>query len=182
MLPAATCATGGTCAIGDTGPGGGIVFYVAQTRQSWGRYLEAAPTGWSGPQDDPYLGWCATSTDWSGDWIGSEVEGGAQRSGIGDGWVNSVNIAKHCPYGAATTARMYRGGAVTDWYLPSKDELQELYNQRAVVGGLGTTNRWSSTESSVAPGFAWRKYFNAASGDEGTTAFDNAVRPIRAFG
>lgn len=182
VLPAATCATGGTCAIGDTGPGGGTVFYVAQTRQAWGRYLEAAPTGWYGTQDDPNLGWCASSTNWANDTIHSSVPGGAQGTTIGDGWKNSVNIAKHCPYGAATTARMYRGGALTDWYLPSLEEVTELYNQRAVVGGLGTTNRWSSSESMNLAADAWRKFFNAVGANEGFKEFDNAVRPIRAFG
>ncbi len=47
-----TCAEGGTCEVGDTGPGGGKVFYVAETLfTSTGsdcdnacRYLEAAPS------------------------------------------------------------------------------------------------------------------------------------------
>ncbi len=49
-----TCAQGGTCTIGDTGPGGGIVFHV-QTPTStapW-RYLEAAPMNWNDGNDDP---------------------------------------------------------------------------------------------------------------------------------
>lgn len=182
-LPPPTCATGGACVVGDTGPGGGIVFYVAQSRQSWGQYLEAAPTGWYGTQTDPNILWCGSSATYSGpsDLIATSVVGGSTATAIGAGWTNSINIAKHCPYGAATTARMYRGGSKTDWYLPSKDELQELYNQRAIVGGLGEINRWSSTQSSVDSALAWRKYFNASTGDEGSKAFDNAVRPIRAF-
>lgn len=178
-----TCATGGSCAVGDTGPGGGIVFYVAASREAWGKYLEAAPTGWSGNQSDPNIIWCASTETGSplSDVLSTTVPGGATATTVGSGWQNSVNIAKHCPYGAATTARMYRGGGKTDWYLPSKDELQALYDQRAVVGGLGETNRWSSTQSSSDATTAWRKFFNAAGGNEGTKAFDNAVRPIRAF-
>lgn len=35
------------------GPGGAIVFYDAGSTKAWGRYLEAAPTGWSGSPNDP---------------------------------------------------------------------------------------------------------------------------------
>ncbi len=65
---ASTCATGGVCSIGDTGPGGGVVFFVKSSyadtsisTQNGTRttsltsselaalpfeYLEAAPIGW----------------------------------------------------------------------------------------------------------------------------------------
>ena len=58
---AATCATGGTCRVGDAGPGGGTVFYVASTPQSWGLYLEVAPSSWSGGSD-PRLAWASAVT------------------------------------------------------------------------------------------------------------------------
>ncbi|MCX6532985.1 MAG: hypothetical protein NTW34_02145, partial [Actinobacteria bacterium] len=58
---ALTCANGGVCAVGDTGPGGGIVFYDAGSVQSWGRYLEAACAGWQnncdGTTADPQAEW-----------------------------------------------------------------------------------------------------------------------------
>ena len=177
-----TCATGGTCALGDVGPGGGTVFYVAGSQQLWGRYLEVAPSGWfDGIASDPYLGWCASSTDYAADAISTAIPGDATGAGIGDGWVNSVNIAKHCPFGAATATRMYRGGGKLDWFLPSKGELDQLYLQRNIISGLGDANRWSSTESSLDSGKAWRRFFNADGGNEGIKGFTNLVRPISAF-
>ena len=49
-----SCQMGGACALGDTGPGGGKVFYVATNQFTCGvtlmakcLYLEAAPAGWN---------------------------------------------------------------------------------------------------------------------------------------
>ena len=45
-----TCADGGgaanTCIVGDTGPGGGRVFYVDEMAADGSRYMEAAPKSW----------------------------------------------------------------------------------------------------------------------------------------
>jgi len=44
-----------------------------------------------------------------------------------------------------------------DWRLPTKEELNEMYKKRDVVGGFANINYWSSTENDS--GFAWRQYF-----------------------
>ena len=57
-------ATGAGCAVGATGPTGGVVFYDAGSPQWWGRYLEAWPTTlkvqagvpWSMQTDSIYAG------------------------------------------------------------------------------------------------------------------------------
>jgi len=37
--------------LGDTGPAGGSIVYIAKTPQPWGQYLEAAPSNWAGGSD-----------------------------------------------------------------------------------------------------------------------------------
>jgi hypothetical protein len=39
---------------------------------------------------------------------------------------------------AAWAAKNYRDGFKKDWFLPSSDELDELFTQRAAVGGFAT--------------------------------------------
>jgi hypothetical protein len=53
-----------TYIVGETGPGGGIIFYYAEagfscgpTRSSTCKYLEAAPSGWNGGGSDPSRRW-----------------------------------------------------------------------------------------------------------------------------
>ena len=59
-----SCEQGGSCAVGDTGPGGGTVFYVSagfscgSSYSSTCKYLEAAPATWySGTTDQPSNDW-----------------------------------------------------------------------------------------------------------------------------
>ena len=53
---------------------------------------------------------------------------------------------------AAGLARAYNGGVYTDWYLPSKDELNKLYLNKVVIGGFAggfpDGFYWSSSEDS----------------------------------
>ena len=115
---AATCATGGICVVGDTGPGGGIVFYVGNfTLTSTGaqmKYLEAAPSDWDAP-DNP--------SDPSSAWSGNTSTSVSTADAIGTGAKNSTNMLAVSGTGAAKLATDYRGGTLSDWYLPSNAEL-----------------------------------------------------------
>jgi len=116
--------------IGSTGPGGGKVFYDAGSILSWGRYLEAAVSTTSPSWTDSTGGWGADYVDKS------------TSSAIGTGLTNSNTIAA----GASATCRAFTGGGKSDWFLPSKDELNQLYLQKTTVGGFNTGEYWSSTQ------------------------------------
>lgn len=109
----------------------------------------------------------------------------ATETSIGTGFLNTNTIITsqgNTGSYAAKLCRDYTGGGYTDWYLPSKDELNKLYINRAAIGGFANTNNiyWSSTEfnSSVA---------HAQEFDPNGTqiiqykAISYSVRAIRAF-
>lgn len=165
------------CQIGDTGPGGGTVFYVARNTQPWGRYLEAAPEGWTGTGEDPNEVWCMT------DKPGYEAVL-PTGTGIGAGAENSQLIVESCGIqSAAGRASRYVGGGRNDWFLPSKDELNEMYSKRSVIGGLAESVYWSSSQSGL-DNMPWGQYFlDGRQEDYGynTKEYAYRVRPVRAF-
>ncbi len=71
-------------------------------------------------------------------------------------------------------------GGYTDWYLPSKDELNQLYINRALIGSFSNGNYWSSSE--VSSSQAWSQNFSGGA-QSGTTTKNNTyrVRAVRKF-
>ena len=126
-------------AVGDTGPGGGKIFIIPSTTgNSTGKYFEAAPTSWNGGAD-PTVNWCNITN--------GAVGVSAQGTTIGSGQGNSTAISSYpCSSGAAVTARAYRGGGFSDWFLPSEDELKALQVVQVTIGGFASATYWSSTE------------------------------------
>ena len=138
------CAQGGPCAIGDTGPGGGKVFYYSAAGFQCGpnfsstcHYLEVAPNTWYGGTADPSLRWDYTA--WSDEnHVGypnlvndpyPNVTAPINASEIGLGYKCSVQLFNF--YGnnsdyAAGAARRYTGGGKTDWYLGTSVEMNLL--------------------------------------------------------
>jgi hypothetical protein len=124
-----------TYQIGDTGPAGGIVFYEKGTTSGDWRYLEATPvsailepTNWV-PYDSEFAG---------------SLFGGTSTA-IGSGKRNTeIILEKLHEWGAPTADQDGREvaaklcadleyGGKSDWFLPSKDELNQMYLQRAIL-------------------------------------------------
>jgi hypothetical protein len=188
--------------VGQTGPGGGKVFYVATTSFSCGptlaatcTYLEAAPSGWNTGSD--------TTTTWATNVNNNQITrapgAGALQTAIGTGYQNSDAIVAQTGNVAATSAavaaRAYRGNSLSDWYLTSKDELNQMCkwaggqawtSDATVCAGSDTLaagfvqgRYWSSSETIASA--AWVQHFGTLfQADEfKTSAF--YVRPVRAF-
>jgi hypothetical protein len=86
-----------------------------------------------------------------------------------------------CTYGAANMAASYNGGGKSDWFLPSKDELNQLYLARTSVGGFGASAYWPSSEYVSNSTWAWEQMFTNGVQDANVKSFTTYVRPIRAF-
>ncbi|MDR0472678.1 MAG: hypothetical protein LBH43_03260 [Treponema sp.] len=117
-------------AVGDTGPGGGTVFFA-----QGGQYKECSGELGSYNWDD-----------------------------------------------AKTTAQNYKGGGLTDWYLPDQAELQLMYENlhRKTLGGFVNTYYWSSTPGGY--GHMYLSFNNGVlSGFDGETFRIYRVRAVRSF-
>jgi hypothetical protein len=159
-----TCAAGGTCKIGDTGPGGGIVFYVAPAPQPWGQFLEAPTKN------------IATNQFWC-DNVATDIPG-AQATALGSGRQNTVDMDAACKSGAGQAAADFVYGGKDDWYLPSKDELNAMHAQRARLNMVG----YYFSSSEAKPQYAWDQYMGDGTPYPQGKNNGREVRPVRAFG
>ena len=172
---ALTCATGGSCAVGDPGPGGGIVFYVDLTREPGAQYLEAACAGWlnncDGTTADPTAGWGCYESPIAG----------ADGLVIGTGAQNTTDVLAGCLTAgiAADLADSYSHNSLNDWFLPSRDELNQMYIQQTAIGGFSTGPYWSSSE--YDDDSAWWQHFYYSDQEDYVKAYPFYVRPVRAF-
>jgi hypothetical protein len=185
--------TGGTYNVGDTGPGGGIVFYVHQngTFASPGsdcgsncKYLEFAPADLKNGVEDGFE-WCSDTT--------SLLDVTAIE--IGTGMANTTTADATCTSGAIQVSADYVNNGKTDWHLPSLFELNELckYARSQTTGdtsvvcseegslrsGFSVDNYWSSSVPSAAG--AWHRPFSAGNQTNNAKSNSNRVRPVRAF-
>jgi len=124
--------------------GGGIIFYVDKSGEHG---LIAAPV------DQGQAEWGCQITKING----------ADGVEIGTGLQNTIDIIAGCS-DENIAARLCQDlvlNGYDDWFLPSKDELNQLFLQKEKVGGFATdvtAPYWSSTEYEIHNG-AWRQTF-----------------------
>ena len=81
---------------------------------------------------------------------------------------------------AKTIAKSFRGGGYSDWYLPTKDELNLVYRNLRKPGIIfGNSWHWSSSEYDIDE--AWCQDFSDGIQPYDYKAYYCSVRAIRAF-
>ena len=127
------------CSVGDTGPGGGIVFYANAAGFNCGptwsatcKNLEVAPAGWGGATDPTAPMYAVRTIDVSDMWAGSGMVNDYEHKNgtyLGRGYQNTLRLIAHDDgntANAAGGARAYTGGGLNDWYLPSWPEMHTM--------------------------------------------------------
>ncbi len=84
---------------------------------------------------------------------------GADGVVVGTGNQNTSDIVNNCSVSAiaARICSALTSGGYSDWYLPSKDELNKIYTNRSLLGSFSTGYYWTSSEISSTT--AWSQSF-----------------------
>ncbi|NDF55821.1 MAG: DUF1566 domain-containing protein, partial [Proteobacteria bacterium] len=169
------------CQVGDKGPAGGIIVYDAGPKSTGGRYYEIAPQ----------------ACELSGLAFGKPALGAAYLSAamrlagkaIGAGAANSARLLATRKSPAVVAVANSTCGGFVDWFLPSKDELNEAFRQLShsrkglnltPVGGFQRGYYWTSSDYNGST--AWTQYFaDGQQFDRVQTLTGNKQPPARPF-
>jgi len=171
-----------TTIIGTVGPAGGYIFYDKGNYSDGWRYLEAAPA----------------SSEFTAPWGLYGIACNGTNTGIGTGQANTTAIINTLNTNGETGKAAQLCVALTingysDWFLPSKDELNQMYLNLRVgnnIGGFDASGNWpggyywsSSVSSSV---YTWCQRFSDGGQSYGyytdySRDREFRVRGVRAF-
>ena len=126
--------------IGDFGPAGGIIFYDKGVFSNGWRYMEAAPSETEFTSKFPWdrqFGYYLEGTR-------DEVGFGKRNTQIMVEYLNQIGESEHI----AQLCMDLEIDGFNDWFLPSKDELDLMYNNLKLkgLGGFIDTFYWSSSK------------------------------------
>jgi hypothetical protein len=117
---------------------GGVIAYIFQSGDSG--YVSGETHGIIAAPSDQTSGM---------EWGCQGIHIGNTVTAIGGGAANTTAIVAGCTgVSAAKTCADLSLGGYSDWYLPSKDELDKLYQNKDLIGNFTTGDYWSSSEYS----------------------------------
>ncbi len=158
-------------AVGDTGPAGGVVFYVTD---GGSKGMEAIKRTSGTVYDDTVYKWGCYQQEITG----------ANGTSIGTGRSNTIAIINSCGEAdiAAKVAHNCTYGGYTDWFLPARDTLTEIHKAQ-LPDWAGTLFYWSSSQYQPDPAYsAWYQHFAATSSPNFTGKnSDGGVYAVREF-
>ena len=166
---------GNSFLLGETGPGGGIIFYhnpegFAMADGGTCYYLEVALA------ETANL-WATVNTSVPG--TGGNIGDGRKNTGIIIATLTApiALAADFCVTGT------HGDGTKTDWFLPSIGELEKLYQWKDVnsISGFQPNNYWSSTQFTLPTHVEGINFLDGSPAISMKNSVYNLVRPIRAF-
>ena len=147
---------------------GGIIAYILQSGDPG--YIAGQTHGFIAAPSDQ-----STAIQW---YNGSYTVTGATATVLGTGNANTIAIVTNQGEGsyAAKLCFDLDLGGYSDWYLPSLNELNLLFNNQAIIGGFNTSGLyWSSSEQEKF--IAWVQ----GSGQSALKTLQCHVRAVRTF-
>jgi len=159
--------------IGDIGPAGGIVFYDKGTFSNGWRYLEAAPV----------------ETEFNAQWGTWDEDVVGTSTVVGSGKRNTQLIIDRLKKlgedgKAAQLCVSLNFDGYTDWFLPSKDELNLMYKnlKQKELGGFGDSWKWYWSSSQYSTNIPWYQSFkDGLQYNNASKHYEFSVRAVRAF-
>jgi hypothetical protein len=156
--------------------GGGVIAYILQPGDSG--YISGETHGLIVAYTDitpyPTAGYGCLGT----------VITGADGTAIGTGLANTIAVITDCATIDTAARRCYDlvDSGYSDWYLPSLDELMQVYLNKAAINAAGAylnAGYWSSSEYFNNANYAWAMTFSPS----GSQQFNikTATTPVRAI-
>ncbi|MFM7310889.1 MAG: DUF1566 domain-containing protein [Flavobacteriales bacterium] len=124
----------------------------------------------------------ATSDQSIGALWGCEGTSITTQSGLNTGLVNTEAIYVTCQQAdiAARICYDLSLNGYTDWYLPSRDELDLIYQNQAAIGGFNNGLYWSSSQATPTTAY-YKNFSNGNTSSNFKSGYYYRVRAIRSF-